>query len=484
MRRAILVILAALALFFFFSYKLTSIPAGITGDEAAFGYNGSLLSRTLHDENGRKLPIFVLSLGGDWRQPITQYEVAVLFKLFGPSLYNLRISAVIIAVISALLIYFLSRQFIGEIGGVASGVVFSLTPLVMIQSHLGLDNITPIPFVITWLLGLYAFIKSKKNLWLVFAGIALGIGFYSYKSMRIFVPTWMVLSILFLAGDFLKDRSRNNLTKVFRPVAIFTLSILPFFLIIPRLEFLYSGAVLNHQGLYIKNIYDFVYPYLAVFDPSFLFVKGDEIIVHSTGRHGMLLIGTLPLFIAGLIACWKKNFFGKFLIASFFLGPLLFGYIGQVHRASRLMPLIPIYSVISAAGFLAFWKLRSKIALLVLVVIIAINYFDFIKYYWGQYAFDTANLFNCFSCKDDAYKFLKDESDKRKLNPYIDHVLASGEDETRDFVTSIYFDYKLPTWNGERAGAADGSLIMTDNSNVSYLKEIGKFPGYYFYIKE
>ena len=67
-KKLIIFLVVVSGLLFLFTYKLTSVPRGITGDEASFGYNGILLARTLRDENGRRLPVFVLSLGGtDWR---------------------------------------------------------------------------------------------------------------------------------------------------------------------------------------------------------------------------------------------------------------------------------------------------------------------------------------------------------------------------------------------------------------------------------
>jgi 4-amino-4-deoxy-L-arabinose transferase-like glycosyltransferase len=83
----------------------------LTDDEAAFGYNAVLLSRTAHDESGRFLPFFVLSLDGqDWRQPVTQYYLTALFKIFSPSVFLLRFSSVLVAITSAVLLYLLSLQ--------------------------------------------------------------------------------------------------------------------------------------------------------------------------------------------------------------------------------------------------------------------------------------------------------------------------------------------------------------------------------------
>lgn len=160
-KKVIVFIVATITLLLFFSFKLTSVPAGITVDEGAFGYNAILLSKTLHDENGRFLPVFVLSIKGtDWRQPVTQYFDAVYFKAFGASVFNLRFTSVIVAVVSVFLIFYLARQLLGKFGAIVASLLLVTTPIFMIQSHLGLDNIYPIPFVIGWLM--FFFIRQNK----------------------------------------------------------------------------------------------------------------------------------------------------------------------------------------------------------------------------------------------------------------------------------------------------------------------------------
>ena len=93
MVKTVKIVLVFILLCIFYSYRILQVPSGLTADEGAFAYNAVLLSRTLHDENGRFMPFFVLSLNGtDWRQPVTQYYLAALFKIFGASLFLLRFS--------------------------------------------------------------------------------------------------------------------------------------------------------------------------------------------------------------------------------------------------------------------------------------------------------------------------------------------------------------------------------------------------------
>lgn len=485
-KNIIVILFSFVLLCFLFSFRLTSIPKGVTVDEAAFGYNAVLLSRTLHDENGRKLPVFVLSLGGnDWRQPVVQYSSAIFFKLFGASLFNLRMVSVVTVALSIILIYFLAKKILdNNVFALASAIFLATTPIVLIQSHLGLDNITPVPFVIIWLLGIVLFNENKNKVYLFISALSLGISYYSYKSMRIFVPIWATLTLIYLMEPFLKNFSKENFKKVLPSVLVFVLTIFPFFAVIPYLEFLYAGAVLNKATLEVGNIFNFVSSYLSNFDPSFLFVKGDDMLFHSTGRHGMYLLMSLPFFILGITSSWKKSSFWKFLIASFFLGPLMFGYIGQVHRASRLLAMIPVYSLISGVGFLNLWQEKRRVTLLVLSLLFIFNYSNFVNYYFGNYAKDTESIFNCFECKNEPFNFLKTFSDKLRLEPMIDETILNGLDPTRDFAKSIYFTQGLSTWDGKKETFPVDAILMTDNSDVSFLKQVGHVDRYYFYIRD
>ena len=227
------------------SFKLDKIPDGLTIDESSFGYNAVLLSKTLRDENGRFLPMFVLSINKtDWRQPITQYYIASMFKIFDPSIFTLRLTTVLIASISVVLIYF--------IGGISSSLLLLTTPVFFMHSHLALDNIMPVPFILVWLLSIYNFSKTKNIKSLIIEGISIGIGFYSYKGIRVFLPSWIILSSIYI----------YYLGKL-KPVFIYLLSMFPFFAVIPYLELKYSGAVLNNEKLnilqsQIKNNYNFL----------------------------------------------------------------------------------------------------------------------------------------------------------------------------------------------------------------------------------
>ena len=168
----LLPIISLIAVFFLLSFRLLDTPPGLTIDEAAFGYNATLLSRTLHDQNGRLLPVFVLSIDGqDWRQPVTQYYQAAFFRLFGASVLNLRLSSVVVTLFALILLYYLTHKLLGTLAAVAAATIFITTPIVFFQAHLGLDNNVPMVFTLLWLISLHRYHRQQKPLNLFAAGI-------------------------------------------------------------------------------------------------------------------------------------------------------------------------------------------------------------------------------------------------------------------------------------------------------------------------
>lgn len=477
----------------FFSYKLINVPRGLTIDEAAFGHNAILLSETLHDENGRFLPAFVLSIEGrDWRQPVTQYFITLFFKIFGASIYNLKFTSVIVATLGTILIYILGKRLLGNLGGITTAIFFLTTPIVMIHSHLGLDNIMPIPFAIAWLIFLHLSERHKNLKYLFFSAVSLGIGFYSYKGMRSFVPVWSMLTIIYLSLPFLKLRSKKSLNEILKPTFIFLLGIIPFYLIIPLLEYKYAGAVLGQANAGVSSVYQFLLSYLASFDPSFLFITGDKLPHHSTGIHGMLLLASLPFFIVGLFQVVKKGKFWVLITTSFFLGPILFGFPGSIHRASRLMAMIPSYSLICALGASHLWTRKKnslKVLFLILATLLAINSYDFLHYYWFSYPKETEHIFYK-PRNESAYQTLLQESQKRNLTPYLDYEIvkkkSSVDEEVVDlFARSIYFPIYPHVWylRGKSQSDLPENAILMSTRTITELETVDtNVPGYFYYL--
>ncbi len=448
----------------FFSYRLLEVPRGLTSDEAAFGYNAALLAETGKDQNGRFMPLFVLSVEGkDWRQPVTQYYMTAFFKVFGPSVFNLRFSSIIITLLSTVLLLVLASKLLGYKWAMFSAFVFLTTPLVMIQSHMGLDNIMPVPFTMLWLLGIFLFSKTGKRRYLVLAAISLGINFYTYKAMRAAVPIWILLSVGYLFIYDYRDSWIKAFKKSYKDIFVFLISLLPFFAVIPLIQQKYPGAIFAGQRPSFDSVYSVLYPYFSSFDLTFTYITGDSTMFHSTQMHGMMLLLSAPLFFTGLYYAIRNKGFWLFIVICYFTAPLLFGLVGSSHRASRLMMMIPLYCLLATLGAKSLWENRPKIYFRPTIVIISllmiVNYADFVNYYWNTYPKITENIFSDLGTYT-SYEKLAKEARDRNLTPYIDEDIYFGDGDSGHFFETIYF--KTPARRIQsNETLPPGSLLMT-----------------------
>lgn len=377
MKKILLLISSIIFAFLLLSFKLTEVPPGINGDESGIGYNAILISRNLTDENNNFLPLFIFAGGSDWKQPVSVYTTALIFKVFGSSFWTLRATSIFFVIISIVILYFLAKEVFNLKFFIISSLILVTTPIILIQSHLALENIAVLPFILFWLLMMAKYEKIKKPIYLFLGGTALGVGIFSYLGMRLIVSVLSLISLIHL---------RKNIKQAFP----FILGVLPFFALLYIASFYYPGAVVGHYDGAVQSINDFLFRYLSIFDLSFLFLKGDSTAYHSTGKAGMFLVASLPLFMVGAGKMLKdKKPFEMLILSSFFLAPILFGFVPDVYRASRLMVLVPFYALISTIGF---FSTPKKIGFVILILM-AINYIFFANDYWFNYPDRVKGIF-------------------------------------------------------------------------------------------
>lgn len=485
----ILIIFLTVLISLFLSYRVLESPPGLTIDEASIGYNAVLISKTLRDETGRFLPIFPLTIGGhDWKQPSSVYATAIMFKFFGASVFSLRLVSILTAMISLLLIVYLNFLLLGKRGAWISGLIFLTAPIVLMHSHLAQENIMPIPFVTAWLLGMLLYKKERGLKYLLFSGLLLGMGIYSYKGMRAIVPSLTAVSLiyLFLTLDW-KSSSKSILNRL-KPLMFFCLGMAPFILSMPWINAHYAGALFDTQGFHLLKYYDFLYPYISSFDISALFIKGDITVWHSTGLHGVFLVSTLPLFIIGLVSAYRQkdyNHFWIFLLAGFFLAPLLFGAVGSVYRFSRLLVLVPFFVSFCTLGVLTLIKIkRGYLISAVFALLILFNFVDFANYYWYTYPKFSEGYFLPANTVGDAYLYLSNIAKKNGLTPYIAHGTYQADGQTGYFFEAAYFEAPLKPWLPEQS-LPPKSIVMAKLAHQPNLKTIGTpIYEYRFFVRE
>lgn len=462
---------------FFLTFKITEVPPGINGDEAAIGYNAALVAKTGRDQSGRFLPLFVSAFNlTDWKQPITFYSTVLVFKIFGISYSALCEVSVVIILISATLIFFLCKEILGEIGGFISVLLFMTIPSVLIQSHLALENIAPVPFTILWLWMLSKYQKSLGSKYLFLSAIFLGTGLFTYPGMRLIFPIFCLLTIGFI---YYLNR-KKKLKKIFIENLKFLIIVGVFPIFMYAVKNQYPGAILAYNRPHIQTAYqELIMPYISSFDPSFLFLTGDTTVYHSTGRQGVFLIATLPLFILGIIRIIrKKEIISNFILITFFVSPILYGFTEVVHRGSRLLILLPLFTIITTAGAFSIINLKNKMSKRFLIIIMAflimLNYLDFIRDYWYEYPGRVKSDF----AKPIHLVFEKfsKESKEKNLKPLIQNDLFGQNPVAFNFFEQAYFPNEIARWDSSQP-ISKNSILLTDNPvikiNNPALKSIG-----------
>jgi len=465
------------------SYKLTIIPPGINFDESSIGYNASLISKSLHDENGRLLPVFVLTLDGkDWKQPVNIYFLAILFKVFGTSYFLLRYISVIYAIISGLLFYLLLRQYFKPSLSITGLILFILTPSIVLQSHLALENIALLPFIIGWLYFLLSYGRYKR-LWMVLiSSVLLGISFYSYKGMHGLVPVYILASLLYLFFP-ITNLKISELIKKIKPLVAFCVGLLPFILPIKWLQVHYAGAVFDPNTVGLPSFHEALNVYLSSFDFSFLFVHGDKMLVHSTQQYGMFIFPIFILFFLGIVYTARnptKDYL--FIIFVLLLSPLPLVLVGSLYRASRLMMYVPLILFISILGIKLIIEYKHKFQrnfiIICLFVFTGIQSVAFLRYYWNEYP--KLIVYEFSPNINSAVRQLSEMAIKLNKKPYIEKDDYYSHKQDYQFYSEVYLskmDIKL--WDRNKGNLPADGLLLTPISGSNGLKTMDTIVNYY-----
>ncbi|MCR4306005.1 MAG: hypothetical protein NUV73_02900, partial [Candidatus Daviesbacteria bacterium] len=233
-----------------------------------------------------------------------------------------------------------------------------------------------------------------------------------------------------------------------------------------------------------------ILPFLSSFDLSFLFLKGDSTPYHSTGKQGMFLLASLPLFIIGIIKIIRgKDILLFFILASFFLIPVLFGLGSTIHRASRLLTMVPFYIVITSIGFWVILMIRQRLLrfglLIIVLVLIGLNFYDFVHDYWYEYPqrvrADFAKPIHT------TFASLETTARSNKLDPYVEYYLFKSYPDAENFFQQVYFPQGLSEWYREKEVPTHG-IILTDLNKYSAKEKVdivrvGELD-YYFLIRK
>ena len=298
-------------------YQLGAVPAGLSWDEAAIGYNGSAIWKARRDEWLVRLPVSFKSFG-DYKAPLAIYINGVFTGILGMTPWAVRLPFALAGIFSILfmsgVLYELFRMIPHSIR-IPDFQKMSLTKTIVIFgvfimatsvwnihfSRAGFESGMALSFVCfmawMWLLGQRFIIEKKQKLTLltiIFVGIAGSLAMYTYHSAKIAVP---LLFGVFLLTSSIQWKQRWKL---------FGASLLVLLIVShPLLQdtFFAKGAERFHQTSLFSQSTGIGIPFvitrnlLAHFSLDFLLNGQTTTLRHGDGKWGVLFFSEWLLLI-------------------------------------------------------------------------------------------------------------------------------------------------------------------------------------------
>lgn len=421
MKKLILVLIFLLAFILRF-WGLGKYPVSLDWDEASLGYNAFSLIKTFRDEYGNFLPLQFRSFG-DYKPPFYVYALTPLVAVFGLTELAVRLPSALFGLGTVILVYFLIKKLFPQL---KDSYHLLITFLLAISPwHIQFSRIAFEANVgLFWyVLGTLLFINIPKNKnFILFSAIAFIISIYSYHSLRLVAPIFVLgLSIIF-RNTLLKYKKTVFLSLIFSFILVLPLLLLlrggvqaRFFSVssinpeslvnsIKQMEFdiargdSFGKLLHNRRVTYLLGV---LKGYLDHWNFSFLFIKGDGSDRHHAPDMGMLYLVELPFLLIGIyqLLLDKNNIIGKKVTFWWFLvAPLASSLTTGTPHAVRALLYLPTFQIFVAFGIKQFLEncpnvVKSHTVFLkhiFLIFIYTANIFYYLDMYYLHGPFEQA----------------------------------------------------------------------------------------------
>jgi hypothetical protein len=412
---------------------LSGSPPGLYVDEASIGYNAWTIAHFGVDEHGIHFPLFFEAFG-EYKNPIYVYSVAALARFLPLTVAVERFPAALFGLVIVVFLTAAAWRITGSrVMTFGTLVLTALTPWLVIESRVGFEPISWVALLAGALWCLVGAPPTRRQF--TIAGVFLAFAIFGYTTARVEVGL-----IAIAIGVAWGLQRTPGWWRAWIPIAAGYLVLGAYALLNPgtltaRFDYINiwaDGASFNVVvGRFITN-------YFTSIGPRFLFIDGDTNPRQNTQIGGMLLWIMVPLLVAGILVCWERRRepLIRFLVLALVLSPvaaaLTFILSGHALRASGMLPLLIVLSVLGADGIRR--ALGDRIVLRRVAVgvfsagLLAQGVYDTVDLYTAYPAlaapgFDTGEIAAITTAHDDAaghHVYLSSALDE----PYIEAFFA------------------------------------------------------------
>jgi hypothetical protein len=305
-----------------------------------------------------------------WLQPLAVYATSLMSAVVGTD-HAGRLAAAAIGGLNVALMFLLVRALLSSTtAGIGAALLLMATPAHAIFARMGVDAIYPLPFVLTWLISLNAFLEGGDRRFAAVGALALGVGVYSTQSAPLtmgflLIPT---LGAIWLSG-------RRDLVSYAMPAVAFAAPLgvaAIWFVMNPAaypdtfgrwaIHAAHLGAPLDlAQALVNWNTLGTrASLYWGFFDPAWLFLDDPAASSPVLGALAPFLFGTAIALVAGLWSFTRSKLtpMAFVLLAGLAVAPVAASTFNARHVMADALVMVPLIVIIAVSG-MAVWLRRS-----------------------------------------------------------------------------------------------------------------------------
>ena len=442
-------------------------------DEIMTAINAKTIIDKGTDIYGTTYPVYLEAWKTAGQSVMLMYIMAVFIKIFGYSIFSIRLPMLLISIISIIIFYdFAKRISKNEKIALLAMAMIAINPWHILQSIWSIDcNLFP-HFLLISIYLLYIGITNKK--WLVYISmIFFALTMYTYGPAVYFVPIFLIITSIYL-----KIKNKITIKQILLCIAIYiiisspiiTMYVINLFKIenninIGKITIQYfeentrnSDMLLFSKdkiGQLIKNITKTI---------SIIIIQNDKLEWNSTKYFGTTYHISLIFFVIAIVYLIKtrknEKDFGIFLITTWLIISLLIGVLINDTNINRLNCIwYPIIALITYGIYITY-KITNKKKLFknTIIIIYSILFIAYNIYFFTTHCHAIENSI-CFT------------------RGYLDAVQYAGQvskekiyfiNLKQDFSLNVYteFQTKIDNTKAEEISSIDGLW-----EKINYMQE-------------
>jgi hypothetical protein len=355
--------------------NLERAPAGLNVDEAVSAWNAWCLAETGRDQHGLRWPITETAGFGQGTTTLYVYVLAPFYKFLGMTTTATRLPAAIAGAIGVAMIAYVAAQMFEAGAGIVAAILLCISPWHLMQSRWGhMACLFPLAVIVAVAALIWAGLpivrgNSPRPARAAIAGAATAVFLYGYYAIRLWIPLFVVILIVFTFPEwlaFLKSRRGRIAAAMYAAAALLVASplIVGTFtnpLMMKRASTIWAWSADDRLAVRIGKVAE---RYLPHFGLDFLFRRGDPYpAMQPPPDHGYFLYFTLPLMIVG--ALWVAAHFREVearalaaLVAVYPAADLLSAHDGP--HGLRSIPGIVALTLLAAVGAVSLYRYFAR----------------------------------------------------------------------------------------------------------------------------